>query len=82
VKDAAGEEYKVGDYVFCAVHARCSSVDTYAGKVVKVNDSSVTVFNNNSRKNKSVLQTPERHLIISEELALRVNPKLKGVVIT
>lgn len=82
--DSIGVEYKVGDYVFCAVHFSTSSVRTYFAKVVKINPCSVTVtiyFPPFSwRQNKfltTVLMVPERHLIVPDEIAFRGCPELR-----
>ena len=81
MKDFSGTDYKIGDYVFCAVHAGCSSVSTFVAKVVKINPRSVKVIKNIGRKEQrygtSSMLMPERHLIIPEELALKLDIGLK-----
>lgn len=77
--DAAGVQYKVGDYVFVAQHR-----NTYFAKVVRINPYSIAVYRNSNcfwRKSPmetSVIMLPDRHLIVSEELALKMEPKLKA----
>lgn len=84
MKDFSGTEYKVGDYVFCAVHAGCSSVNTFVGKVIKINPKTIRVikklgcnwrtWNPYGAVNMLI---PERHLIIPEDFALKLDPALK-----
>jgi len=81
--DVLGVQYKVGDYVFVAQHAGESSVQTYFGKVVKINPESITVYRDSHwswRANtmiRSILRVPSRHMIVPEEVALKAEPSLK-----
>lgn len=80
--DYFNREIHVGDYLFCAVHACTSSVATFVGKVIKINPASISVMGVHSWSKYptiSVLKLPERHMIISEEIALQKASCLKDI---
>lgn len=81
MKDFFNREYSVGDYVFCAVNTY-SSISTYVGKVIKINEKTITIKRVWSWRDKpttAVMQCPERHIIVPKELALEAEPRLEDV---
>ncbi|MFA7205918.1 MAG: hypothetical protein WC102_06245 [Saccharofermentanales bacterium] len=82
--DVLGVQYKLGDYVFIAQYWGGSSVNTYFGKVTKINPGTVSVARKAAsyhctETEVSVIMVPSRHMIVPEEIALRKEPVLRNV---
>ncbi len=82
VTDITGRNYKVGDYVFCATSGYCHQLSTYIGKVCRVGEKRITVVKyevsswRSSNYVKSIIQKPERDVIITEDIAKIKSPEL------
>lgn len=82
MKDFFDREINIGDYIVYSQLSGRSKINTFVAKVVDFNNNYISITSSNywnHRLATSYIKIPERCVIISEELALMKESRLRDV---